>query len=253
MGFFYVWNLRLSKRKYLFVLIAIGLISAFFLWINRTNLIPTAEPALPTVITKGNEKKNKISLTFNISWGDEKVHEILSILKKENVISTFFLSGEWAERHPEIIEKIVEHNHEIGMLGYRYKSYLEQELDQVRRDLYLAQDTFQKLGLDKVNLLRVPKGHLNEDIIELAKSAGFTIVHWNVNPNDWENPGTETIVENVLEETTNGDIILLHASDSVKQTAKALERILPKLKQQFELVTVSELIHEVDTKAKMIH
>ena len=254
MSFFYVWNLNLSKRKPFLILSAIVVILAFFLWFNRTNLFPIAQENMPAVFTKGNKDHANISLTFNISWGDEKIYDILSVLEKEKTVPTFFLRGEWAERHPEIIEKILEQKHEIGMLGYRYKSYLDQDLQRVRQDLYLAQDAFRKLGLESIRLLRAPKGHLNEEIIELAKNLGFTVIHWNVNPNDWENPGTEEIIQTVLDDTKRGDIILLHASDSAKQTSKALESILPGLtKKGFNMVTVSELISQVETDAKLIH
>jgi len=254
MAEFYVWNINFYKRKRFLIISAIFIIVAFFLWFNRTSLLPYAKGELPVVFTKGNKDLENISLTFNVSWGDEKIYDILAVLEKQNVVATFFLSGEWAERHPEIIEKIVEQKHEIGILGYRYKSYLEQDLQKVRQDLYLAQDVFNKLGLDDLKLLRAPHGHLNEEVIELAKNLGFSIVHWNVNPNDWKNPGSDVITENVLKNTNKGDIILLHASDSAKQTSKALKDILPRLKEKgFTLVTASELITQVETKSKLIH
>ena len=62
------------------------------------------------------------------------------------------MSGEWAERHPEIIEKITEDKHEVGMLGYRYKSYLDQDIDQVRRDLALAKDVFGRIGFEDIEI-----------------------------------------------------------------------------------------------------
>lgn len=254
MSFFYAWDLNLSKRKPFLVTATMIIILAFFLWFNRTNLFPIAQENLPTVFTKGNKEHEDVSLTFNISWGDEKVYDILAVLEKEKAVATFFVSGEWAERHPEIIEKILEQKHEIGMLGYRYKSYLDQDLQRIRQDLYLAQDVFRKLGLENIRLLRAPKGHLNEEIIELAKNLGFTVIHWNVNPKDWENPGTDEIVQRVLNNTKSGDIILLHASDAAKQTSKALESILPELrKKQYKLVTISELISQVQVSEKLIH
>ena len=104
-----------------------------------------------------------------------------------------------------------------------------------------------------MKLLRTPSGQFNEEVLELAKSMDFDVVHWNINPNDWENPGTEKIINTVMKETTNGDVVLLHASDSVKQTAAALETILPGLKNKgFTFVPISELISQVDTEIKSV-
>ena len=86
----------------------------------------------------------------------------------------------------------------------------------------------------------------------MAENQGFTVTHWNVNPNDWENPGTQKITNTVMEQTANGDIILMHASDSVKQTAKALKTILPGLKNKgFQFVTISELINQAHAESKL--
>src|SRR5699024_6334186 len=129
---------------------------------------------------------------------EERVFDILEELDQEQVQATFFLSGEWAERHPDIVEEISDQEHEIGMLGYRYKSYLEQEIDEVRKDLRMAEEIFQKLGYEDTKILRAPNGHFNEDILELAEEMGFQVIHWNINTHDWENPGTDKIVDMVM-------------------------------------------------------
>jgi peptidoglycan/xylan/chitin deacetylase (PgdA/CDA1 family) len=57
------------------------------------------------------------------------------------------------------------------------------------------------------------------------------------------NPGVENIIERVSTRCKPGDIILMHASDTCKQTDLALPDILNALKEKgFELVTVSELL-----------
>src|SRR5690625_1986858 len=139
------------------------------------------------------------------------------------------------------------------MLGYRYKSYLDQEIDQVRKDLYYAQEIFKKLGYPNIELLRTPSGHFNKEIIALAGQLGYKVIHWNINPHDWKNPGTDIIVNTVMEKTTNGDILLLHASDSVKQTAKALQTVLPGLKNKgLEFVTISELYSQARAEERRV-
>lgn len=207
----------------------------------------------PTVFLKGDEKEKNIALTFNISWGEKRVEEILQVLKENDVQATFFVSGEWAERHPQILKKITDDSHELGMLGYRYKNYLEQEIGQVRKDLIYAREIFRKLGYEEVKLLRTPSGEFNKEIVELAKSLNFQIVHWSVNTFDWERPGTDAIIKTTLNDTGNGDVILMHASDSASQTADALKVILPALKnKKFHFAPISELINQVNTEEKIV-
>lgn len=251
MDHFYV--LKVNHWKRWSIITVFALCTALFLLIGQGGFPTFIFEDQETALVKGDQDEPYISLTFNISWGEERVHDILTQLEDHDVHATFFVSGEWAERHPEILEEITEGKHELGMLGYRYKSYLDQEIDQVKKDLAYAKDIFGKLDYDDVNLLRAPSGHLNKEIVELAEERGLHVIQWNVNPNDWENPGTKNIINNVMNETKNGDIILLHASDSAKQTAKSLKTILPGLKNKgHQFVTVSELMNQAHAKSDLI-
>lgn len=251
MQHFYVWRFHKWKRWLIVVLFA--LFTAAFVWFERDGTFSVFSEEESAALTKGDANESNIALTFNISWGEEKVFDILKQLEANQAQATFFISGEWAERHPDILEEITEGKHEIGMMGYRYKSYLDQEIDQVRKDLLHAREVFEKLGYDEVNLLRTPSGHFNKEIIELAEDMNFKVIHWNVNPNDWKNPGSDTIVDTVMKQTSNGDILLLHASDSAKQTADALKTILPGLTNKgFEFVTLSELINQAHAEPELV-
>ncbi|WP_053217584.1 polysaccharide deacetylase family sporulation protein PdaB [Virgibacillus senegalensis] len=251
MEHFYVMKASRWKR-WAFIVVA-ALFSAFIIWVdNESSLSVFSTKDSPAALSKGSDQDPNIALTFNISWGNEKVEPILEQLNKHGAKATFFLSGEWAERHPEIVDQIAE-KHEIGMLGYRYKSYLKQEKEQVRKDLIYAKEVFRKLGYPETRLLRTPSGHFDKEILKMAEELGFQVIQWNVNPHDWQNPGQQAIIDEVMKNTTNGDIILFHASDSVKQTPGALKTLLPGLKNKgFEYVTISELISRIETKSKTI-
>ncbi|WP_010651996.1 polysaccharide deacetylase family sporulation protein PdaB [Oceanobacillus massiliensis] len=250
MDHFYVIG---RKRIKGWLIISLALISALLFWSQKEMVFSVFSNETPVALSKGNADEPNIALTFNISWGEERALDILKKLEEEEVQATFFVSGEWAERHPDILQKISDGKHELGMLGYRYKSYLDQEIDQVRKDLLYARDVFEKLGYEDVELLRTPSGHFNKEIIELAESLEFKVIHWNINPNDWKNPGTSEIIDTVMKNTTNGDILLLHASDAAKQTADALSTILPGLVNKgFQLVTISELMNQAHAETKIV-
>lgn len=206
----------------------------------------------PTALMKGSTDEKHIAFTFNISWGDEKVYDILKELEKHDVRATFFVSGEWAERHPQILDAITEDNHELGMLGYRYKNYLEQEIAQVRKDIVYAKGLFDKLGYQKIRYIRPPSGLFNKEIITLSESLNLEVVHWSVATTDWENPGVEAIIKEA-KKASNGDILLFHASDVAKQTASALDPIIDHYKQQdFTFVTISQLKDGVTSNESIV-
>ncbi|MCL6571184.1 MAG: polysaccharide deacetylase family sporulation protein PdaB [Bacillus sp. (in: Bacteria)] len=239
MNFFFVLNGKSLKNISLLIIAAF--FTAWFLFIENLAQIPVfSTKEGPKAVYRG---EKDLALTFNIGWGDEKAVPILDTLKKENVKSaTFFLAGSWAERHPEIVSRIVSEGYEIGSLGYTYEEYTDLEDVKIGQDIAKAQEAFKKLNVKEVTLLRAPTGHFDERTLKIAKRYGYTVVHWSVDSKDWNNPGIGAIVENV-KRAKKGDIILLHASDSAKQTAKALPLILADIHQKgFKIVSVSEMI-----------
>lgn len=249
MNFFLVFSGK-SVKQILLVLIA-AFFTALFLFVGNLSLSPVfSTKDGPKAVYRG---EKYIALTFNIGWGDEKAEPILDVLKKENVKSaTFFLAGSWAERHPDIVNRIAKEGFEIGILGYNYEDYTELEDMKIGKDIAKAKEAFRKLNIKDIKLLRAPTGHFDERSLKIAERYGYSVVHWSVDSKDWTNPGVNKIVENV-KKADKGDIVLLHASDSAKQTAKALPQILADIRAKgLKPVSVSEMIANGNVQSKEI-
>lgn len=253
MNFFFILN---GKRvKQIIIIIVAAFFTASIFYIENVIQQPVFSTKNgPRAIYKGDNKEKKVSLTFDISWGDEKAIPILDTLKKEGITNTtFFLSAEWAESHPDIVKRIIDDGHEIGSKGYKYVDYTKLEDQQIRNDILRAKEVFEKLGIKEITLLRTPTGAFNHNVLNIAEKLGLTVVHWSVDSEDWTNPGVEKIIENVLNELNKGDIILLHASDSAIQTNKALPQIIRGIKQKgLSFGTVSDLIANAKVKSNEI-
>lgn len=250
MNFFFVLNGKTVKHIIL-IMIAAFFTALFMYMENVFHLAVFTAKDGPKAIYKG---EKDVALTFNIGWGDEKAEPIIDILKKENVKSvTFFLSGSWAERHPDLVDRIVKEGYEIGILGYSYGDYTELEDAKLKKDLLLAQEAFKKLNVKGIELVRAPTGHFDQRTLKVTNQYGFTLVHWSIDSKDWTNPGVEEISRNVSK-AKKGDIILLHASDSAKQTSKALPFVINDLRNKgLKFVTVSEMIANGNTQSTEIN
>jgi polysaccharide deacetylase family sporulation protein PdaB len=249
MKFFFVLNGKTLKNMVLIMIAAF--FTAFFMYMeNIFHLAVFTTKDGPKAIYRG---EKDVALTFNIGWGDEKAEPIIDTLKKENVKSaTFFLSGSWAERHPDLVDKIKKEGYEIGILGYSYQDYTELEDAKIRKDLLMAQEAFKKLNIKNIELVRAPTGHFDQRTLKISSQYGFTFVHWSIDSKDWTNPGVKAIVHNVSK-AKQGDIILLHASDSAKQTAKALPQVIADLRSKgLKFVSVSEMIANGKTQTSEI-
>lgn len=238
--------------KHVFLIMVAAFFTAFFMYMeNVFHLAVFTAKDGPKAIYMG---EKDVALTFNIGWGDEKAEPIIDILAKENVKSaTFFLSGSWAERHPDLVEQIVKNGFEIGILGYSYQDYTELDDAKVRKDLLLAQEAFKKLNIKGIGVARAPTGHFDQRTLKIADQYGFTIVHWSIDSKDWTNPGVDEIQKNVSK-AKKGDIILFHASDSAKQTAKALPSVIQELRSKgLKFVSVSEMIANGNAQSSEIN
>jgi len=249
MNFFLILNGRSIKQ--FSIIVTAALFSAWVLYVGNIGHLPVfSAKDGPKAIYKG---EKDLAITFNIGWGDEKAEPILDILKKKNIkAATFFLAGSWAESHPDLVARIVKEGYEIGILGYNYVDYSEMEEAKIRQDLAKAQVAFNKLNVKGIKLIRAPTGHFDQKTLKIADRLGLTVVHWSIDSKDWTNPGVEIITTNVAS-AKKGDIVLLHASDSAKQTAKALPTIINNFKKKgLKLVTVSEMIANAEARTTEI-
>lgn len=250
MNFIWIWNGKKIKQ-YMIVVIA-AFFTAGILYVERSQISVFSPTVESSAIYKAETTEKKIALTFNISWGEEKAIPILDILKEKGINNaSFFLSASWAERHPDIVERIVKDGHEIGSHGYRYENYPEWDDEKIRKDIQRAHQTLYELTNKAPKLLRPPNGNFDKRVLKIAEVQNYKVIHWSVDSKDYSNPGVDQIVSNVVDEVTGGDIVLFHASDRVKQTHKALPIVIDKLKASgYSFVSVSELIANTKTKSK---
>ncbi|MCI1593063.1 MULTISPECIES: polysaccharide deacetylase family sporulation protein PdaB [Heyndrickxia] len=249
MNFFMILS---GKRLKNFLFIALlSLFTALFFYSQTTSQVAVfSTNEGPKAIYKG---EKGIALTFNIGWGDQKAEPIIDTLVEHNVKSaTFFLSGSWAERHPDIVDKIIKSGYEIGSLGYAYEDYTDLETEKIRKDIVKAQEVFKKLNVKNIKLLRAPTGHFDKKTLKVAEQLNLTVVHWSINSEDWTNPGVHQIVKNI-EKAKNGDIILMHASDAANQTEKALPSVIESLHKRGTFTNVSDMIANGKVKTTLIN
>ncbi|HEX6922535.1 MAG TPA: polysaccharide deacetylase family sporulation protein PdaB [Bacillales bacterium] len=251
MKFFWIVNGQKLKKTLLIVVSAF--VAAAIAFMNSEELPVFSTSSGPRAISKVDTEKKQVALTFDIGWGDIRAKPILKVLEKKEVQATFFVSGSWTEHHPKIAKKIVTQKNEIASHGFGHKNYRSMEEADIRKDILLAREAIKKATGQKTSLLRPPNGSFNEKILKIAESLGYTVIDSSVNSRDITNPGAKKIVRNVVEPASPGDIILMHASDSTKQTGKALPAIIEKLKDEgFSFVTVSKLLSNAETKSELV-
>lgn len=249
MNFFYVLNGK-KLKKYAILAIAI-LLSIAVIYTEKDNItvFSYSEPsAVYSVVTD----KKVVALTFDISWGDKRAEPIINILKEKNVTNaTFFLSSPWTKTHPEIVKQIVDGGFEIGSHGHKHVNYNELNDDEIRRQIQTAHTILTEETGQSPNLIRMPNGAFDKRVLRISEELGYKVIQWDTDSLDWKNPGVDAIIKRVVTRAHPGDIILLHASDSCKQTHEALPVIIDQLRAKgYEFVTVSDMLKLADVKGQ---
>ncbi len=187
-------------------------------------------------------KYKDVSLTFDISWGTKTAPKVLEILRRHGVKATFFLSGPWAEHHPEIVRAIVADGHEIASHGQEHWNLSQYDKATVERNISSAHAILKRFTDKEPRFFRPPNGDFDDLVVRTARELGYETVIWSVDSLDWKNPGADYMVQRVSRLVFPGAIILFHASDSSRQVDSALPAVLENLRRQgYRFVTLGEL------------
>ena len=185
-------------------------------------------------------------LTFD-DGPSNNTHQILDILKQNNIKATFFVLGSQVEIFPETTNRIYNEGHYIANHGYSHKySEIYQSPEQVLNEFNQCNQIVAKtINVPEYNshLFRFPGGSVGGKYAELKKQAITLLeqndilhIDWNSLTGDSEkvNPTEEYLMDN-LQKTTEGKnslVILMHDAQAKKITSETLQKVIEYLQQQ---------------------
>lgn len=197
--------------------------------------------------------KGKVAFTFDDGPDPRYTPMLLDLLKQYQVKATFFVLGSRAEQYPDLIRRIHDEGHEIGIHNYTHVSNWILTPRQVRRkQIELSLDIVEQITGVRPVLYRPPWGIINLFDFRLPKS--LTVVLWSVMGSDWScsRPGDERkLADRLISRITHGSIVLLHdcgetlgaKPEAPKYMLQALRTVLEHLRKKgWDTVTVGEMM-----------
>jgi len=184
------------------------------------------------VLRRGSAREPTIALTFDDGPNPDTTPRVLDILARHGARATFFMVGEAADAHPELVERVVAAGHEVGSHSYRHRHALFH-----RPPLAGFFDT--RKGLRRLGRLlghaptffRPPWGAYSWAVLLATWRAGAWPVHWTVESHDWHPRFAPAgVVRKVLAEAHPGGIVVMHdAGRGAANTVLALDAVLEGL------------------------
>lgn len=168
---------------------------------------------LGTTVWRGPRDKNEVALTFDDGPGGQTV-ELLEVLKQQDVKATFFLIGERASKHPDVVRRIIVEGHEIGNHSLTHRIFLYCTGGTILTELEKTQQLISAIVGFRPRVVRPPCGVRSPAYFRAADALGLKTIQWDVAGFDWKYRSPEMIAEAVLSKVRPGSIILLHDGDS---------------------------------------
>jgi peptidoglycan/xylan/chitin deacetylase (PgdA/CDA1 family) len=192
-------------------------------------------------LLRGDAGRKWIALTFDDGPHPGYTERLLRILKEYDVPATFFLVGQMAEQHPELVREEAAAGHSIANHTYHHLSLPKIPEDAAATEIKACGEVLRSITGQAPRLFRPPGGEYDDDVAEAAEALGYRMVLWTDDPGDYASPGGDVIARRTLEHAKNGGIILLH--DGIEQTIEVLPQILRTLKARgYRFVTVNEML-----------
>lgn len=189
------------------------------------------EQVQPKLYYRKETTKKEIAITFD-DWAHEKrVKEVLDVLRKYNIKSTFFLIGSGVEKNPQLAKMIVEEGHEVASHSYYHLDVTKMTPEDLQADLVKAHQAL-TYALQEPPLLyfRPAQGIMDERTAKIITVAGIkTIAMYDIASFDWNlDYSAQDIYDRVISRVAPGKVIVMHILDGTN-TVEALPLIIEKL------------------------
>lgn len=190
------------------------------------------------------------ALAVNVDWGEEVLPQMLDVLRRYRVRATFFLTGRWAQKFPEMARRIAQEGHEIGNHGWDHLHPKELDDADLRRLVADNARLLESLTGQRPTLFAPPYGEVDERVVRLAGAEGHRTVMWTVDTIDWEQPPPEVILQRVARRLDRGAIVLMHPTPA---TVQALPEVLRLMAERgLVCVTVGEMVAALDGAGRRV-
>lgn len=179
-----------------------------------------------------------VALTFDDGPSWDFTPAVLDVLAGYDVKASFFLVGQWLPGKEDLVRQTAEAGHQVASHTFDHSPLTDLTDGQIRAQMDAMDAALSRIlpGQSQF-MLRPPMGECNKRVLSLLT---VPVIHWTVDPAEgFQVPGDQ-MARQIIDETKDGNIILLH--DTTQYNLDALPAVIEGLRAKgFEFVTVNEL------------
>jgi peptidoglycan/xylan/chitin deacetylase (PgdA/CDA1 family) len=218
------------------------------------------------VYANGRRDRPAVALTFDSNLTDAMIGElnagkvtsfanvaVIDELDRLQVPATIFLAGKWIERYPDVTRRLAaDPLFELGSHSYAHRAYRQPcyglgtlALPEMEGDVARSEALLRQFTTRPSPYFRFPGGCYDDAALHAIAPAGVTVIQYDLASGDAFGTSVRAIVNNVLANTRNGSIIVMHITggNTAPLTAYAVPSVVAGLRQRgFQLVKISDLL-----------
>ncbi len=179
--------------------------------------------------------RREVWLTLDDGPDPEDTPKILELLAAHEARATFFVIGQHARTHPDLVRAIVARGHEVGHHSHSHpvRSFWCASPTRLRRELDDGLAALQPLGV-RPRRFRVQAGVKNLWLASALASRGLAAVGWTRRGLEVWNHDPAHVADRVLQGLAPGNILLMHEGPSVPAAVRvrAVGLVLARLRRE---------------------
>ncbi|MFI5674382.1 polysaccharide deacetylase family protein [Streptomyces cellulosae] len=195
---------------------------------------PRVEPARALVrrepFLRLSGRGSTMVLTFDDGPDPRYTPHILDTLAEYDVRAMFFVCGEMASYHPDLLVRMADDGHVVGNHTWSHPLLTRLSRGRIRYEMERTSDLIEDVYGERPQWFRAPYGAWNRAAFQLGAELGMEPLAWTIDTLDWTRPGTRAIVGRVEHGAAPGVVVLSHdAGGDRTQSVRALRDYLPHL------------------------
>ncbi|MFN0038735.1 MAG: polysaccharide deacetylase family protein [Burkholderiales bacterium] len=170
-------------------------------WLGR-NLLRLPDDAV---------RRKEIALTFDDGPDPLVTPRVLDLLDRHGAKASFFVVGEKALAHPELVREIVRRGHSVENHSHRHSNFFGFfGWSALRQEIETAQSAIEDIIRRRPVFFRSPMGIRNPILDPVIATLGMQYITWTRRGFDTVTPNANKVLARLTRGLGAGDILLMH-------------------------------------------
>jgi peptidoglycan-N-acetylglucosamine deacetylase len=179
------------------------------------------------VLTKEPGRDKKLYLTFDDGPNPLHTPVLLDLLRAHDAHASFFLIGREAERHPQLVERIVAEGHSLGNHSYSHPVFSGMPLSRQLAEIDQTDQLLASFDGIKRHRFRPPRGAFSFALMLHSAWHRRNLSYWSYDSLDYQRQPPDHLIKLLRERPPQaGDVMLMH--DDSDCSTHILAALLPE-------------------------